>query len=84
MVQEYLVSLGYEPLTRSLNLSELIKRPKISLYHVAELLGLSMDKEIADEIEIEARYAGYIEKSKKMQSVCESLKAEDSAMILII
>lgn len=41
-------------------------------------------KEIADEIEIEARYAGYIEKSKKMQSVCESLKAEDSAMILII
>ncbi len=65
LVQEYLVSLGYEPLTRSLNLSELIKRPKISLYHVAELLGLSMDKEIADEIEIEARYAGYIEKSKK-------------------
>ena len=74
-VNAYLESLGYEPLSRGIALGELIRRPKISLERLAEILTLDMDSFTAQEIGIEARYAGYIEKAKKDASRMRKLES---------
>ncbi|HID96699.1 MAG TPA: tRNA uridine-5-carboxymethylaminomethyl(34) synthesis enzyme MnmG [Thermodesulfobacteriaceae bacterium] len=59
---DWLVSMGSRPLRQRIKLSELLKRPEISLAAVAEefapLRGLS--PETACHVEIETKYAGYV------------------------
>lgn len=64
-VNAYLQKTGAEKLRRGISLAELIRRPKMDLYALAQILGLDISRETAREIEIEARYAGYIEKARK-------------------
>lgn len=64
-IREYLISKGYEPLERGIRLSDLIRRPKMELSRLAEILGLEIPEKTAREIEIEARYAGYIQKARR-------------------
>jgi len=50
-----------QPLTRDQTLAELLRRPEISYKHVAEMAeGQAEDPNVADQVEIEIKYQGYI------------------------
>lgn len=50
-----------QPLTRDQTLAELLRRPEISYRHVAEMAeGQAEDPNVADQVEIEIKYQGYI------------------------
>ena len=59
---DYLESLGYEPLRQGAGGLELLKRPKIT---VSGLLGHDVDREAAEALEIAVKYEGYIAKARK-------------------
>lgn len=58
-------SLGYDELKHGTSALELLKRPKVTLKALAPVIGKEYDPELAQEIEIEVKYAGYIEKAKR-------------------
>ena len=64
-VSEYLQSLGYDALTHRVNALELIKRPKVDVYTLLTKAHEEADKKICDEVSIQIKYAGYIEKAKR-------------------
>lgn len=64
-VNTYLHSLGYEDLKHGCSVFELLKRPKITLKNLEPLTHISYDPIIANDLEIECKYAGYIEKAKR-------------------
>lgn len=64
-VSEYLQSLGYDALTHRVNALELIKRPKVDVYTLLTKAHEESDKKICDEVSIQIKYAGYIEKAKR-------------------
>ena len=49
----------------SLTLSNLIKRPEINMEFLCSLIDIPYRKEIQNQVEIELKYEGYIEKAKK-------------------
>ena len=64
-VSEYLQSLGYDALTHRVNALELIKRAKVDVYTLLTKAHEEADKKICDEVSIQIKYAGYIEKAKR-------------------
>lgn len=64
-VSAYLESLGYEPLTNRVKAVELVKRPKVDTYTLLTKAHEEADKKVCDEVSIEIKYAGYIEKAKR-------------------
>lgn len=53
------------PLSREYSLFELLKRPELSYAILAELPGaVSVDRAVAEQIEISAKYAGYIDRQQ--------------------
>lgn len=64
-VSEYLQSLGYDALTHRVNALELIKRPNVDVYTLLTKAHEEADKKICDEVSIQIKYAGYIEKAKR-------------------
>src|SRR6056297_1423455 len=56
--------LGSE-LTREYSLADLLKRPEIEYAHIAPLFeGASADPQVAEQVAIQAKYAGYIERQQ--------------------
>lgn len=49
----------------SIKLSELLKRPEVDIYFLKEFVDITTEKEILEEVEINIKYAGYIEKAYK-------------------
>jgi len=50
-----------QPLTRDQTLAELLRRPEINYTHIAEMAaGQAADPNVADQVEIEIKYEGYI------------------------
>ncbi len=80
-VSDYLVSLGFDPLTHKMNAMELAKRPNVDLYTLLTKAGETVDQRICDQAGIEIRYEGYIAKAKreaqKLQSM-EKLRLPDN------
>ena len=80
-VNEYLESINTSPLKDGITLYELLKRPEISINHVEHFVEIPYDDEIKEQVEINIRYSGYIEKAKKeaekMLSLEEKLIPED-------
>ena len=73
-VEEYLLSLGFNELKGGVQALELLKRPTIKYSEIAkfipELSGFSLDEQTIEEIEIIAKYEGYIAKQiKEAQSM---------------
>ena len=73
-VEEYLLSLGFNELKGGVQALELLKRPTIKYTEIAkfipELSGFSLDEQTIEEIEIIAKYEGYIAKQiKEAQSM---------------
>jgi len=64
-VDEYLKSLGFEPLAHGCSALDLIKRPKITVKGLAKYTGLDYEDQINEQIEIQTKYAGYIAKAKR-------------------
>ena len=64
-VDEYLDSLGFDPLAHGCSALDLIKRPKITVKGLAKYTGLDYEDQINEQIEIQTKYAGYIAKAKR-------------------
>ena len=68
-VEEYLSSLGFNELKGGVQAFELLKRPNVKYPEIAkfihELEGFSLDEQTIEEIEIIAKYEGYIIKQIK-------------------
>lgn len=62
---DYLVSLGYSPLEGHVSEDELARRPKVDLYTLLCKAGEDVDERIAEQVGIEVRYEGYINKAKR-------------------
>ncbi len=73
-VNDYLKSLGCEPLRQGLKLEEVLLRPLVSISGLASILpALSacirdneMDGEIVEAAEIEIKYSGYIDRERQL------------------
>lgn len=63
-VQAMLVEAGSAPLTNGCDAVTLLRRPEISYAHVDKLFPspLELDEEMKEQVEIQIKYAGYIEK----------------------
>ena len=64
-INDYLKSLGFENDEGSHNAYELIRRPNVKLSEVLNYLDVDYDEGVADQVEIEIKYEGYIEKARK-------------------
>ncbi len=64
-INEYLSQLGFINEEGSHNAYELLRRPGVKLARLLDYIGIDYDKNIADQVEIEVKYEGYIEKEKK-------------------
>ncbi len=68
-VEDYLISLGFNELKGGIQALELLKRPNVKYREIAkfipDLQSFSLDDDTVEEIEIIAKYEGYIVKQKK-------------------
>lgn len=64
-VQNYLQSLGYEPMQFGTTAWELLKRPGVTLQGLEPYIGVHFEPEVAFQLEISQRYEGYIAKARR-------------------
>ncbi|MDO4198477.1 MAG: tRNA uridine-5-carboxymethylaminomethyl(34) synthesis enzyme MnmG [Erysipelotrichaceae bacterium] len=64
-INEYLETLGYPKEDMSYNAYELLKRPKVKLSAIYDCMGVEYDRKITDQVEIEVKYEGYIDKARR-------------------
>ena len=64
-INTYLASLGFDPLQHGCSALELLKRPQVTIKGLLPWIGQEIDESIARQIEIEVKYAGYIDKAKR-------------------
>lgn len=64
-IDAYLASLGFDPLQHGCSALELLKRPGVSITGLQDWIESPIDEKIGRQIEIEIKYAGYIEKAKR-------------------
>lgn len=62
---EYIESLNSTPLKDGISLYELLKRPEISIEQLNRFVELNYTKEEKEQVEINAKYEGYIKKAIK-------------------
>jgi len=75
-VQDFLVKKGSAPLKGGVSLEELLKRPEITIDDLLTLSGVEMNVplEIAEELEIQIKYAGYLAKQEAHVARMEKLE----------
>jgi tRNA uridine 5-carboxymethylaminomethyl modification enzyme len=77
-------SLGLQPLSQTSTANELLRRPEIRYWQVRELLAGAvhdlpeLDDDTVTEVELRAKYAGYIR--KEMASVSRAVRLEDQTL----
>ncbi|WP_278907926.1 tRNA uridine-5-carboxymethylaminomethyl(34) synthesis enzyme MnmG [Faecalicoccus pleomorphus] len=64
-INAYLSSLGFDPLQHGCSALELLKRPQVTIKGLRSWIEQNIDASVARQIEIEVKYAGYIEKAKR-------------------
>ena len=62
-VNEYLATLGYEPLSAGLSALDLLRRPHVELEALRKYLPFDFDERIGRCVEINVKYEGYISKA---------------------
>ena len=60
---DFLERLGSKALSEGTTALKLLKRPEVNYKNLGEFLGLSVEAEILEQVEIETKYEGYIKKS---------------------
>ncbi len=74
-VNTYLTSLNIDTLKEGISALDLLKRPNITLKGLEPYTDIVLSNEIAQQIEIDVKYAGYIKKARKE---ADRLKAMDN------
>ena len=74
-VNEFLSKINSSPIYGKISLKELIKRPEVEIFDLLDFVGKEYNKKIADMVQIEIKYEGYINKTKN--EVEKMLKLED-------
>ena len=64
-VDEYLQYLGFDPLAHGCNELDLLKRPKVTIHGLSSITNIDYPPVIAQQVEIQVKYHGYIEKAKR-------------------
>ena len=62
---DYIETINTTPLKDGISLYEFLKRPEVTLEHIAHFVELPEDKEVLEQVEINTKYEGYIKKSLK-------------------
>lgn len=62
-VNSYLETIGSSPLKDGVALYDLLKRPEIKIEHLKKFIELPFENSILEQVEIHAKYEGYIKKS---------------------
>ncbi|MGK4179310.1 tRNA uridine-5-carboxymethylaminomethyl(34) synthesis enzyme MnmG [Lapidilactobacillus dextrinicus] len=78
-VQDFMVAHHNAPLKDGILASDLIKRPGISYDEIAELVGdesLEADRYVKEQVEIQLKYAGYIDKEKNKVAHLKRLESK--------
>ena len=80
-INEYLESINTSPLKDGITLYELLKRPEVKMNNIEHFIEIPYDDETKEQVEINIRYSGYIEKAtkeaEKMLSLEEKIIPED-------
>ena len=63
-VNEFLSKINSSPIYGKISLKELIKRPEVEIFDLLDFVGKEYNKKIADMVQIEIKYEGYINKTK--------------------
>jgi len=69
------------PLQREANLLDLLRRPEVKYGHIANLAGVEStvdDNSVRDQVEIQAKYAGYID--RQQTEISRALRYEEFAL----
>lgn len=64
-VDEYLRYLGFDPLAHGCSELDLLKRPKVTIHGLSSITNVDYPPVIAQQVEIQVKYQGYIEKAKR-------------------
>ena len=64
-VDEYLQYLGFDPLSHGCSELDLLKRPKVTIHGLSSITNVDYPPVIAQQVEIQVKYQGYIEKAKR-------------------
>jgi len=64
-IQDQLVIIGTTPLNDSITLYDLLKRPEIKIKTLENFIALEESEEVLEQVEITAKYEGYIKKATK-------------------
>lgn len=64
-VNAYIKTLGYDNLKEGISARDLLKRPQITMEGLQPYFQQTFEKEIANQVEIETKYEGYIQKAKR-------------------
>lgn len=66
-VNAYLMDAGTQPLNKVVSMDQILKRTEVSYELIEKLVGHSqcLDKQVAQQVEIEIKYEGYIERQLK-------------------
>lgn len=64
-VDEYLQYLGFDPLAHGCSELDLLKRPKVTVHGLSSITNVDYPPVIAQQVEIQVKYQGYIEKAKR-------------------
>jgi tRNA uridine 5-carboxymethylaminomethyl modification enzyme len=74
-INTYLQEQGYEPLAHGINALELLKRPKITLEGLKPYIQKEYPYSVAQQVQIDMKYEGYIQKAKRDAAHLESMEA---------
>ena len=64
-VDEYFQYLGFDPLAHGCSELDLLKRPKVTIHGLSSITNVDYPPVIAQQVEIQVKYQGYIEKAKR-------------------
>ncbi len=73
-VNEYIETLNTTPLKDGLSLYEFLKRPEIKINDLLHFIDIPYSDEVKEQIEINAKYEGYIKKANKEATKMLSLE----------
>ena len=74
-INDYLIKIKSTPLKDGIKLYNFLKRPEITMENIDYLYNLPYEAEIKEEVEINIKYEGYIEKARK--EAAKTAKLED-------
>ena len=64
-VNKYLIEIGSTPIKDGISLYDLLKRPEIKIKNIQKFMTLNYDQEVLQQVEINIKYGGYIEKASR-------------------